>query len=101
MAGSNRSGDLRDAQQSIPKGTIAAITTTSVVCILQSFLRVVPPFVSTRLFCASRDSPRRISQGQYLLKFKGIFVQFVTVQEKKILARAVENWSYHTFLRVN
>ncbi|KAL9974990.1 hypothetical protein ACROYT_G012103 [Oculina patagonica] len=31
MAGSNRSGDLRDAQQSIPKGTIAAITTTSVV----------------------------------------------------------------------
>ena len=34
MAGSNRSGDLRDAQQSIPKGTIAAIATTSVVCIL-------------------------------------------------------------------
>ena len=40
MAGSNRSGDLRDAQQSIPKGTIAAIATTSVVCILLcSFLR--------------------------------------------------------------
>lgn len=34
MAGSNRSGDLRDAQQSIPKGTIAAIATTSTVCIL-------------------------------------------------------------------
>ncbi|MBN3290667.1 S12A4 protein, partial [Polypterus senegalus] len=31
MAGSNRSGDLRDAQKSIPVGTILAIATTSLV----------------------------------------------------------------------
>lgn len=34
MAGSNRSGDLRDAQKSIPIGTILAIATTSFICIL-------------------------------------------------------------------
>uniref|UniRef100_A0A803SWU4 Solute carrier family 12 member 5 n=1 Tax=Anolis carolinensis TaxID=28377 RepID=A0A803SWU4_ANOCA len=33
MAGSNRSGDLRDAQKSIPIGTIMAIATTSAVYI--------------------------------------------------------------------
>lgn len=35
MAGSNRSGDLRDAQRSIPIGTILAILTTSFICILE------------------------------------------------------------------
>uniref|UniRef100_A0A4W5NB69 Solute carrier family 12 member 7b n=1 Tax=Hucho hucho TaxID=62062 RepID=A0A4W5NB69_9TELE len=33
MAGSNRSGDLRDAQKSIPIGTIMAIATTTFICI--------------------------------------------------------------------
>ncbi|XP_029645952.1 solute carrier family 12 member 4 isoform X2 [Octopus sinensis] len=37
MAGSNRSGDLADAQKSIPTGTVAAIMTTSLVYITSVF----------------------------------------------------------------
>lgn len=38
MAGSNRSGDLADAQKSIPIGTICAILTTSTVYLSCVFL---------------------------------------------------------------
>ena len=38
MAGSNRSGDLADAQRSIPIGTIGAILTTSFVYISAVFV---------------------------------------------------------------
>lgn len=49
MAGSNRSGDLRDAQKSIPIGTILAIATTSFICILQPFSETISRNVVTWL----------------------------------------------------
>jgi len=37
LAGSNLSGDLKDAQKSIPPGTLAAVATTTVLFLLQVF----------------------------------------------------------------
>lgn len=59
MAGSNRSGDLRDAQKSIPIGTILAIATTSFICILQCFtiqglMLVKRSSQQSQLLCVSR-----------------------------------------------
>ncbi|KAF3836169.1 hypothetical protein F7725_028727 [Dissostichus mawsoni] len=51
MAGSNRSGDLRDAQKSIPIGTILAIATTSFICILNAIC--FPDVTCVVLFGAS------------------------------------------------
>lgn len=59
MAGSNRSGDLRDAQKSIPTGTILAIATTSAVCILQGS---AAPWVMG-------EAPQAVAAGQRLLWF--------------------------------
>lgn len=44
MAGSNRSGDLEDAQKSIPVGTIGAVAATSTVCIF--FVMLMVDFVN-------------------------------------------------------
>lgn len=54
MAGSNRSGDLADAQKSIPIGTICAILTTSTV-----YLSAVLLFAGTVDNLLLRDKYRR------------------------------------------
>ena len=55
MAGSNRSGDLADASKAIPTGTIAAVATTSFVCIF-AFEDVVCSNVSVCSLCAALPS---------------------------------------------
>ncbi|XP_027755138.1 solute carrier family 12 member 7-like isoform X4 [Empidonax traillii] len=49
MAGSNRSGDLKDAQKSIPTGTILAISTTSFISLLYKI-----EVIQFRLFLETR-----------------------------------------------
>ena len=46
MAGSNRSGDLKDPQKSIPLGTLAAIATTTTICIYVLIVFVTPYSIS-------------------------------------------------------
>lgn len=63
MAGSNRSGDLRDAQRSIPIGTIMAILTTSFICILLTCSVDLQPDLlwqlETAVKAAAADPPAR------------------------------------------
>ena len=53
MAGSNRSGDLKDAQHSIPLGTLAATLCTSVLYLLTTFMFGA---VTTRDVLADKNS---------------------------------------------
>uniref|UniRef100_A0A803SNG9 Solute carrier family 12 member 5 n=1 Tax=Anolis carolinensis TaxID=28377 RepID=A0A803SNG9_ANOCA len=57
MAGSNRSGDLRDAQKSIPIGTIMAIATTSAVCILDIGKALLLLLLGSSWTCTPSPSP--------------------------------------------
>ena len=63
-----------------------------------SLLRTALPFATAHVFCASHDG---LKNSDFLrtkaTQFKGIFAQFMTMQEKKILVRAIEiqkanNW---------
>lgn len=69
MAGSNRSGDLADAQKSIPVGTIGAVTTTSIVCILFDLSIYPPSYLFTLSFFLSfiHLMMSQVSQSNYII----------------------------------
>lgn len=69
MAGSNRSGDLADAQKSIPIGTICAILTTSTV-----YLSCVLLFAGTVDNLLLRD--KYVAQVRARLISKSLWVEY-------------------------
>ena len=73
MAGSNRSGDLKDAQTSIPRGTLAAQLTTTAIYLLTAIIcgaAGVRDLLVDKLGNAAQSA---IEKLQIILKFKKRF----------------------------
>lgn len=83
MAGCNRSGDLADAQRSIPIGTIGAILTTSFVYISAVFL-----FGASFDGLLMRDKYVVIQSGRRSIKMQAGHFLFVGPY-------SINNWTIH------